>query len=68
MDERKILYAEDGMILTNGTDYGRIIYLADGADETAFHPITEEEYEAIMNDEQAEAGDYIESLERLGVR
>ena len=67
MVERKKLYADDGMILTNGTSYGKIIYLAVGEDEGTYYSITEAEYNDIMNSEQAEEADYIESLERLGV-
>lgn len=65
--ERKTLYAEDGMILTNGKDYGKEIYLAEDADESEYHQITEEEYNDIMNSEQAEEADYMAALERLGV-
>lgn len=42
--ERKILTASDGMMLTDGKTYGKIIYLAEGADENAWHEIPEEEY------------------------
>lgn len=52
--ERKILTAEDGMILTNGTVYGRVIYLADGANEDEWYAITEAEYEAIMDSERVD--------------
>lgn len=65
--ERKILYAPEGMILTDGSIYGKVIYLAEGADESAYHTITQEEYEAIANDEEAEEADYVEALERFGV-
>lgn len=43
--ERKILIAPDGMILTDGTIYGTIIYLEVGRDESDFKVITIEEYE-----------------------
>lgn len=68
MAERKVLYAEEGMILTNGKNYGKEIYLAEDADDTAYYSITEEEYNEIVNSEQAEEADYIASLERLGVK
>ena len=65
--ERVILRADDGMVLTNGTDYGVVIYLAVGADPNAYYQITEAEYNAIMESEQAEAADYEAALARLGV-
>lgn len=54
MAERKILRAAEGYVLTDGTSYGKVIYLAEGADESAFYPITEEEYNAMQNSEQAD--------------
>ena len=68
--ERVTLTADPGMVLTNGTDYGRVIYLAEGADPAAYHQITEAEYEAIMESEPADAPapeDYEAALARLGV-
>ena len=75
MSERVILTADDGMVLTNGTDYGTTIYLAEGADPAAYHQITEAEYKAIMearerdeNDpDAASIEDYKAALARLGV-
>lgn len=46
--KRRILTASDGMVLTNGKTYGKIIYLAEGADESGWREIPEEEY---INDE-----------------
>ena len=68
MNERVILTAAEGMVLTNGTDYGKVIYLAEGADPAAYYQITEAEYNAIMESEQAEAADYEAALARLGVK
>lgn len=42
------LYADEGKILTNGTDYGTTISLAEGADASAYREITIEEYENIF--------------------
>lgn len=42
--ERKIIKASDGMVLTNGTIFGKTIYLAEGLNESDFHEITREEY------------------------
>ncbi len=48
MRTRTTLYAEEGMILTNGKDYGKIVHLAVDADASAYYEITEEEYNAII--------------------
>ena len=52
MQTRIILYAEDGMVLTDGTNYGKVIYLAEGASVDAYHEITEEEYERITEESE----------------
>ena len=41
------LVANEGMVLTNGENYGVIIYLAEGA-ENNYHEITLEEYKQIL--------------------
>ena len=48
MKTRKIIYADEGKVLTNGEIYGKIIYLADGANVEDFYEITDEEYSEIM--------------------
>lgn len=73
MKDRIVLTADDGMVYTNGTDYGTVIYLAEGADPSAYYQITEEEYNAILeseqavSSEQAEAEDYEAALAEFGV-
>ncbi len=56
--ERIVLKAKKGMVLTNGTDYGRQIFLAEGVDASSYHEITEAEYEKIMAEEGGEEGPY----------
>lgn len=51
MKERITLYADDGMVLTNGKDYGKIVTLAVGANADDWHEITEEEYNALQPEE-----------------
>lgn len=46
--ERKIIKASDGMMLTNGSIFGKTIYLADGLNERDFYEITREEYEKTL--------------------
>ena len=48
MKQRIVLTAEDGMVLTDGTTYGKVIYLAEGADASAFREITEDEHKAMQ--------------------
>lgn len=68
MSERKILKASAGKVLTDGETYGKIIYLADGADESEYYSITDAEYQEIMNSEQADEADYAEALGRFGAK
>lgn len=74
MSQRTILYAKHGMLLTNGEIYGRTIYLADGTSADNFYEITEEEYNAIMAEQQepseddATEADYQTALGEFGVQ
>lgn len=45
MKTRTVLHADEGMILTDGTHYGRIVYLAPDDDGSAWHEIPKTEYE-----------------------
>lgn len=51
MDDRKVIIAHDGMILTNGTTYGKRIFLADGESPYVYYEITVEEYRRIMEEQ-----------------
>ena len=53
MNKRIVLYADNGKVLTNGTDYGKIIYLAVGANAYDYYEITEEEYERIVKEQES---------------
>ena len=55
---RRILFANEGNVLTNGEIYGKVIYLAEGVDESNFYEITEQEYEQIMLEEDRGGGEY----------
>ena len=55
--ERTILKARQGYVYTNGTNYGKIIYLANGLSADSYYEITEEEYNRIL-EEQEQGVDY----------
>ena len=48
MKVRTVLCADEGTVLTNGTDYGTVIWLAEGVSPDTYHAIPREEYEAVM--------------------
>lgn len=52
MKTRTVLYADEGKVLTDGTHYGKVIFLADGADPSAYHEITEAVYTAKTIEEE----------------
>ena len=54
MKTSKIIYADNGKVLTNGEIYGTVIYLAEGQSTEEFHEISAEEYQAIMEAKNAE--------------
>ena len=56
MKTRKILYADDGKVLTNGEVYGSIIHLAENDDGSDFYEITQEEHDEIQRKEAEEHG------------
>ena len=54
MKTRTIIYADEGMVLTDGTIYGKQIYLAEDVDADAFFEITDEEYSRMLSENNAE--------------
>ena len=44
------IVATDGMILTNGETYGKIVYLGSGDKVDNWHEITEEAYKGMMEE------------------
>lgn len=54
MKIRNILYAEEGMMLTDGTNYGSIVNLEIGVPVDKYYEITMTEYEEIVKAEEAE--------------
>ena len=56
--ERIILTAKDGMVFTNGEVYGKTIFLAEGESAEGWREITEEEYQATLESEDAEWNDF----------
>ena len=68
MANRKILKATEGHILTNGTVYGTEIWLAEGLSGDDFYEITLEEYNAIVESEEATEEDYQSALRDMGVK
>ena len=52
MKSRIFLFADEGMVLTDGKSYGRAVALAEGRTSKEFREITEAEYEAIKAEEE----------------
>lgn len=48
------LTASEGHMLTDGENYGRIVYLAQGDEGEKWYEITEKEYNKIMKEKEAE--------------
>ena len=69
--ERTKLTASDGMILTNGETYGRVVYLGTGDSPDNWYEITEEEYVARTETDTEDAAtevNYQDALREMGVK
>lgn len=69
---RVVLRAGDGMVLTDGSIYGKVIYLAEGVSGDAFYEITEDTYMQLVesgdiSSGEATAEDYQNALRAMGV-
>ena len=51
MKTRTILYADEGMVITDGEIYGEAIFLAEGQSEDTFREITKQKYEEILQED-----------------
>lgn len=58
MKMRIVLYADEGTILTNGIEYGTVIWLAEGASADLYYSIPMEEYEKILRQQEEAAKIY----------
>ena len=70
--DKTTIEADEGMVLTNGTAFGSIVYLGKYDSIDNWHEITEEEAERLQSEEtpetdEATEADYINALEDLGV-
>jgi len=57
MKTRITLYAGEGLVLTDGEHFGKIVHLEIGADAHAWREITEEEYRATLEEQEKEVGE-----------
>lgn len=58
MKTRKVIYADEGMVLTNGKIYGKQIFLGEGDSECLYYEITEEQYQQHLEEEMRKSEDY----------
>ena len=58
-----VLTADEGMMLTDGETFCKIIHLGSNRSESEFWQITEEEYQAIMETQEQEELTAEEALE-----
>lgn len=62
------LTASEGMTLTDGDAFGKVVHLASGADASGWYEIPDAEAEILKRDlEEAQAEDYETALSEMGV-
>lgn len=60
---RTVLYADEGMVLTNGETYGTQIFLAEGESAESYREITKEEhFNSLPEEEQIAIREHEERL------
>ena len=52
MKTRTVIYADEGMVLTDGNTYGTTIFLAEGETGEKYREITKAEYDAKLAEEE----------------
>ena len=65
--ERIKLVASAGMVLTDGENFGRVVYPSHDDSPDNWYEITEEEADKRMNGEEATDEDYQSALREMGV-
>ena len=63
MKKRITLYADEGMVITDGKNYGTTVFVEVGGDIDKYYEITKEEHDAIMEDMRKAAEEYTETSE-----
>lgn len=70
--ERTVLYANEGMVLTNGVAFGKVIFLAEGESAESYTEITEAESIQMVESgkigNEATEADYQSALAEFGVK
>lgn len=54
MKTRKVIYADEGKVLTDGKIYGKRIYLGEGIDVDKFYEISDAEYARMLEEKSKE--------------
>lgn len=51
------LHANEGMWLTDGTNYGKHVKLGEGVSPDTFYEVTDEEYQKVLASREQEGGE-----------